>query len=443
MDVKVRLENADDLEAIRDVNRLAFGQEDEARLVDALRAGGYARLSLVAEEGGRVVGHLLFSDLPIETRGGTVHALALAPLAVIPARQRQGIGTLLVREGLRLCAERGHRVVVVLGHPAYYPRFGFSARLAQRLEAPFAGEAFMALELVPGALQGVAGAVRYPPPFGLESARTAPPSAAVGPVSDKEEEQRRLILDQFTRQAVPFAQMPARSNDEANRLLIDLAGVGPDDVVLDVACGPGLVACALAEVARHVTGIDLTPAMIEQARARQRARGLANLAWVVGDAVPLPFPDAAFSVVVTRYSLHHFLDPRAVLGEMVRVCSPGGRVAVIDVFTSGPEQAEAYNRVEKLRDPSHVRALSLEELAALCRDASLRDVRTAFYKLEVELEALLAASFPNPGDADRIRQTFADDLGVNRLGLGATRRDGAIHFAFPIVVIVGHKRGAA
>jgi SAM-dependent methyltransferase len=256
-------------------------------------------------------------------------------------------------------------------------------------------------------------------------------------MSDKAEEQRRLILDQFTRQAVPFSQMPAHSNDEANRLLIDMAGVGPQDTVLDVACGPGLVACALAEVARHVTGLDLTPAMIEQAQARQRVKGLTNLTWVVGDAVPLAFPGAAFSVVVSRYSFHHFLGPKAVLAEMVRVCSPGGRVAVIDVCTSSPEQAEAYNQVEKLRDPSHVRALSPEELTGLFHEAGLRDVRTAFYKLGAELEALLAASFPNPGDADRVRQTFADDLGVDRLGLGATRREGAIHFAFPIVVLVG------
>src|SRR5262245_32717288 len=156
-------------------------------------------------------------------------------------------------------------------------------------------------------------------------------------MSDRAEDQRRLILDQFTRQAVPFAAMPAHSNDEANRLLLDLAGVGPADMVLDVACGPGLVACALAGVARHVTGIDLTPAMIEQAQARQRSMGLTNLTWVGGDVVPLPFADASFSVVVTRYSVHHFLDPRAVLAEMVRVCSPGGRVAVIDVFTSSPE----------------------------------------------------------------------------------------------------------
>jgi len=261
-------------------------------------------------------------------------------------------------------------------------------------------------------------------------------------VTEKAEEQRRLVLDQFTRQAVPFARMPAHSNDEANRLLAEMAQVGPEDTVLDVACGPGLVACTLAEVARHVTGLDLTPAMIEQAQARQRSRGLTNLTWLVGDAVPLPFPDASFSVVVTRYSFHHFLDPKAVLSEMVRVCAPGGRVAVIDVFTSGPEQAEAYNRVEKLRDPSHVRALPLEELTGLFQDAGLRGVKTGFYKLEVPLEELLSRSFPNPGDADRIRRTFADDIGVDRLGVGAHRRDGDIHFAFPIVVIVGRREPA-
>jgi ubiquinone/menaquinone biosynthesis C-methylase UbiE len=241
-------------------------------------------------------------------------------------------------------------------------------------------------------------------------------------MSDRAEEQRRLIVDQFTRQAVPFSEMPAHSNEEESvRLLIDTARIGPEDDVLDVACGPGLVACPLAEVARHVTGIDLTPAMIEQAQVRQRAKGLTNLTWLVGDAVPLPFLDATFSVVVTRYSFHHFLDPKAVLAEMVRVCRPGGQVAVIDVFTSNPDQAEAYNRVEKLRDPSHVRAMSQEELTALFHDARLQDVRTSLYKLGVPLEELLARSFPNSGDADRIRQTFEDDIGVDRLGVGAHR----------------------
>ena len=171
MNATVRAETPEDLEAIREVHRRAFGQEDEARLVDALRDGGYARLSLVAEGGGRVVGHILFSDLPIVTQAGTLHALALAPVAVLPDRQRQGIGSRLVREGLRACAKAGHRVVVVVGHPAYYPRFGFSAQLAGRLKAPFSGPAFMALELGPRALAGVTGEVRYPPPFGLGPAR--------------------------------------------------------------------------------------------------------------------------------------------------------------------------------------------------------------------------------------------------------------------------------
>jgi putative acetyltransferase len=151
MNATVRAETPEDREAVREVNRRAFGRDDEARLVDALRDGGYACLSLVAEEAGRVVGHVLFSDLPVVTQAGTLHALALSPLAVLPDRQRQGVGSCLVREGLRACAGAGHRVVVVLGHPDYYPRFGFSTQLARRLEAPFSGRpSFMALELVPG-----------------------------------------------------------------------------------------------------------------------------------------------------------------------------------------------------------------------------------------------------------------------------------------------------
>src|ERR1044071_5122121 len=98
------------------------------------------------------------------------------------------------------------------------------------------------------------------------------------------DEQRKLILDQFSRQAVPFSEMHARDDAEIHRLLIRTAEITPSDDVLDVACGPGLVACEVAKVARHVTGIDLTPAMIDQARTRQGSLGLSNLTWLVGDA---------------------------------------------------------------------------------------------------------------------------------------------------------------
>lgn len=253
------------------------------------------------------------------------------------------------------------------------------------------------------------------------------------------EGQRRLILDQFTRQAVPFRQMPAHSDEDAFRIVLEAAGVKPSDTVLDVACGPGLTSCKLAEVAGLVTGIDLTPAMIEQAEALRRSKGLGNLSWLVGDVSDLPYEDGSFSVVFTRYSFHHLLDPRSVFGEMVRVAAPGGRVVIVDVYTRGPEQAEAYNRVERLRDPSHVRALDVEELAGLFRDAGLRDVSTAFYKLEVGLETLLASSFPEPGDAEEIRRIFAEDLGKDRLGVGAYLDDGQVRFSFPTVVLAGRK----
>jgi putative acetyltransferase len=161
-----RREQPADRAAVREVHRLAFGRDDEARLVDALRDEGHARCSLVAEERGRIVGHILFSSLPIVGEGGSaVEALALAPVAVVPSHQRRAIGSELVRDGLKACQQAGHRIVVVLGEPAFYGRFGFSARLALPLRSPYAGEAFQALELVPGALEGVAGVVRYPPPF--------------------------------------------------------------------------------------------------------------------------------------------------------------------------------------------------------------------------------------------------------------------------------------
>lgn len=161
---QVRAEHDADFGAIRTVNREAFGTAAEADLVDALRANGDAALSLVAENDAGVVGHILFSHLPIRTSARDVPAVALAPMSVLPRWQRRGVGSALVRTGLDRCREAGFEAVVVLGHPNYYPRFGFSAHLAEPLQAPFSGPAFMALDLVPGALQA-GGVVRYPAAF--------------------------------------------------------------------------------------------------------------------------------------------------------------------------------------------------------------------------------------------------------------------------------------
>jgi putative acetyltransferase len=167
--ITIRPETVEDYAAIHEVNALAFGREVEPRLVEALRGlpDFIPELSLVAVQTGRVVGHILFSRVVIETKDGPVPALALAPMAVRPELQNQGIGSELVRDGLERCRSLGHRIVVVVGHPAYYPRFGFSPATARGLEAPFPvpDEAFLVLELVPGGLGGIAGVVQYPPPF--------------------------------------------------------------------------------------------------------------------------------------------------------------------------------------------------------------------------------------------------------------------------------------
>ena len=168
MNLEIRPETNEDAKCVWNVNRNAFETEAEANLVDALRDGGYSEVSLIAVVDGEIVGHILFTRITIVTKTGTVDALSLAPMAVLPSHQRQGIGSKLVETGLETCREQGHKIVVVLGHPKFYPRFGFSAGLAQPLESPFgSGETWMAVELAPGAMEGIAGRVEYSPPFGV------------------------------------------------------------------------------------------------------------------------------------------------------------------------------------------------------------------------------------------------------------------------------------
>ncbi|TAF51652.1 MAG: class I SAM-dependent methyltransferase [Oscillatoriales cyanobacterium] len=210
------------------------------------------------------------------------------------------------------------------------------------------------------------------------------------------------IIDQFTRQAVPFSNLYGHTkNQESLDLLMKMASVSDKDTVLDVACGPGIVACAFAAVSSRVTGIDLTPAMLEQAQILAEQKNLTNLSWLQGDIETL-------------------------------------RILIADVAMP-PEKVDAYNYIEKLRDPSHTRALTLEELPKLVADANLQNVKLAFYKVELELEQQLAASFPNPGDDDKLRQIFREDIGVDSLGIGAHWRGDKIHYAVPIAAIVGEK----
>jgi len=165
----VRPETPDDIPAIFEVNFQAFAHYDEANLVNTLRDASIfnPELSLVAVCGDRIIGHIMFPPVSIRSPQASIPAVALSPLVVHPDYQSLGVGSALVKEGLEACRNFGHRIAIVVGHPWYYPRFGFRSARKYGIVAPFivADDVFMVLGLVPGALDGIQGTVRYPKAF--------------------------------------------------------------------------------------------------------------------------------------------------------------------------------------------------------------------------------------------------------------------------------------
>lgn len=252
---------------------------------------------------------------------------------------------------------------------------------------------------------------------------------------------RDRILDQFTRQAVSFSSAPSMTNEDSLRLVLELSGASARDTLLDVACGPGIVVCAFAAVVEHATGIDLTPAMVERARLLQTSRGLTNVTWDVGDVVDLPYAEESFSIVTSRYAFHHLENPHVTLAEMKRVCRTGGTLVLIDQTASAlTEQADALNQMERLRDPSHVRALPRAELHGLFAAVGVLPAREATYSVDIDLETLLSGSFPNAGDAQAIREMIIASLDDEQRSLCTRRENGRVIFTYPITILAGEKR---
>jgi ubiquinone/menaquinone biosynthesis C-methylase UbiE len=249
-----------------------------------------------------------------------------------------------------------------------------------------------------------------------------------------------LIRDQFTRQATPFSTAAPIANEDALRMIVEAAEAGPDDTVLDVACGGGIVVCAFAPHVKHATGIDMTPAMLDRARTLAAEKRAANVSWQEGDVTRLPYPDGAFTIVTNRFAMHHFQNPAGVFAEMMRVCAPGGRVVVVDTHTAtDPNKAAEFNRLEKLRDPSHVRSLHLAELQGLYRNAGMGEPRVRSYELRDEVRNLLARSFPNPGDEEKIVAIFAASIDDDRLGIPVSRDGEHLRYAYPVVILAARR----
>ncbi len=237
------------------------------------------------------------------------------------------------------------------------------------------------------------------------------------------------VREQFTRQAEAYAGMQQTRDEARMRLLVGQSGAGASSHVLDVACGPGFLTLAFAGACARARGIDATPAFVERARRLASERGIANVSFALGDVNALPEPDGAWDVVACRAAFHHFPEPARVLREMARVAKPGGTLLVADLLGSElPERAALHDRIERLCDPTHVRALPHSEFARLFREQHLEVVRQPAGEMDYDVEEWLAHGGPDADAAARIRSLLEASIDGDGADLAVRRVEGRLCF---------------
>ena len=251
---------------------------------------------------------------------------------------------------------------------------------------------------------------------------------------------KQLIQQEFTRQAEAFAASPSISDPDRLRRLVEAVNPDPAASVLDVACGPGYLALAFAERCRRVVGVDLTPAPLAIAEQMRRERGLENVTFQIDDADNLSFADGKFDVVVSRFAIHHMQTPASIIKEFVRVCRRGGKVAIEDLLSSEHPARSAYqNEFERLRDPSHVRALPLTELVGIMTAAGLEITSIYTGSLTPSLERWLANAQTPPAEATKVREMIERDLAEDLSGARPFRQDGQVYFHQLTAAVIARK----
>jgi len=250
----------------------------------------------------------------------------------------------------------------------------------------------------------------------------------------------RRTRQEFARQAAAFAASAATTDRSQLVRLIEAIGEPARGRVLDVACGPGIVTSALAERAQEVVALDVTPQMLEKARERCAKAGRKNVVFMEGSATALSFADAYFDAVITRLSFHHFLEPSAVLKEMLRVLRRGGSVAIADVISAEqPDKSQLQNAIEILRDPSHVRMLPGSELLAMVAQSAVTIERQETWDQPREFEEW-AGIVANPGRVAPLRTVLrALAVAGQDAGMGLRLSDGNVHFTHTWQLVVARK----
>jgi len=254
--------------------------------------------------------------------------------------------------------------------------------------------------------------------------------------------QHDVVRREFGQQAAHFGEQGLTlSNQDYLQWIVEQLDLRPHFEVLDVAAGTGHLSRAIAPYVKCVVALDLTPEMLAQGRYEAEQQGLTNLVFEQGEAEHLSYAHDRFDLVVTRFSLHHFADPHKPLQEMVRVCRRGGRVAVIDLVSRDDAAvAITYNHLERLRDPSHLRALTADELQRLMRQMGLDLVHTTSRDVEVHLERWLDLTAAAPEARQTIRTALTQDLeGMQTTGMRPYFRDGELKFLHAWLVVIGMK----
>ena len=220
--------------------------------------------------------------------------------------------------------------------------------------------------------------------------------------------QRASVIAEFTKQSAAFNTSPALRSPETLGRLIELLPASAGERWLEAACGPGLIARALAPRVGEVCGVDLTPAMLELAREQAEQGGLRNIAFTTGDITDLAFADAVFDGVVTRFSLHHIPFPGRALEELTRVVKSGGWVVVADHLTADEMQPAAWHQeIERLRDPAHWACLSATQLRRLGEQCGLKLVREEQWPFALDYEEWLTRGSTGPENRALIDRALA------------------------------------